>query len=162
MQTLLLNIPTVRKSLNSLYTFPMSTSVLTHIEYFISNHEAGETINNIYEIPSLACAVQYLHVATGFPTKATWIKSIHNGNYLTWPLLSIHNVNRHFPESKDIQKGHTHNQRQGVRLIKSKAPHPGTEPPQQRKNTMSSSMCMNPRVPCTRTKQGIPPTGRSG
>ena len=85
-------------------------AVLAHIEAFNSNQSAGETINNVYELPSLACAVQYLHAAAGFPTKATWLKSIRNGKYLTWSLLTIKNVNRHFLESEDTQKGHMRHQ----------------------------------------------------
>ena len=95
----------------------------------VGNQAAGETINNFYEIPSLACAVRYLHVAAGFPTKATWLKRIRNSNYLTRPLLTIHNMNRHFPESEETQKGHIRNQRHGVRSTKAKAPHPDTESP---------------------------------
>ena len=97
MHTLLLNGPMGRESLNSLYTVPTTASVLAHIEAFDSNQAAGETINNVYELPSPACAVRYLHAAAGFPTKETWLKSISNGNYITWPLLAIHNMNRHFP-----------------------------------------------------------------
>ena len=51
----------------------------------------------LYDLPSLARKVQYLHAAAGFPTKETGLNSIRNGNYLIWPLLTIHNVNRHFP-----------------------------------------------------------------
>ena len=95
--TILLNSLSGQESLNSLYTVPTSASVLAHIESFNSEHAAGETINNIYEVPSLEHAVWYLHAAAGFPTKATCLKSIRNGNYLPWPLLAIHDLNRHFP-----------------------------------------------------------------
>ena len=149
MHTLLLNGPTGREFLNSLYTFPKTASVVSHVDAFNSNHAVGETINNVYELPIMARAVLYLHAASGFPTKATWLKSIRNGNYLTWPRITIQNVNRHFLESEETQKSHMKNQRQGVRSTKAKAPHPGTESPPVDKNTMSSSMYMNPRGPCT-------------
>ena len=97
MHTLLLNGPTGREYLNSLYTVPTTASDLAHFEAFNSQKAAGETINNVYEIPSLLCAVRYLHADAGFTTKSTWLKSIRNSNYLTWPLLTIHNVNSHFP-----------------------------------------------------------------
>ena len=61
----------------------------------------------------------YLHAAAGFPTKETCIKAIHNGNYLWWSLINVKNVNKHLPESEEIQKGHMLNQRQGVRSTKS-------------------------------------------
>ena len=61
--TLLLNGPMVRESLNSLYTVPTTASFLAHIKAFNSNQAAGETINNVYELPILARAVRYLHTA---------------------------------------------------------------------------------------------------
>ena len=128
--TLLLNGPTGRKYLKSLYIASTTASVLSHIEAFNSNHAAGENTNNVYDPPSLAREVQYLHVAAGFPTKATFLKSIRNGNYIIWSLPAIHNVNRHLPESEEIQKGRMHIQCQGVRPTKSKAPHQGTSSPQ--------------------------------
>ena len=134
MHTLFINAPMGRESLNSLFAVPTTASVLAHIKAFNSNHSAGETINNVYKLTILARAVQYLHAAAGFTTKSTWPKSISNGNYLTWPLITIHNVNRHFPESEETQKGHMRNQRQGVRSTKAKAPHLGTEsPPEEKK-----------------------------
>ena len=69
MHTLFLDVPT-RKSLNTLYTVPTNASVLANIKYFNSNHAAGENINNVYELLNLAHAVQYLHAAAGFLTKA--------------------------------------------------------------------------------------------
>ena len=132
--TLLIDVPTGSESLNSLYTFLTTASVLSHTESLNSNQAVGCTINNVYDLPSLACAVHYLHAATGFPTKVMCLKSIRNSNYLTLEMLTIHNVNRHLPESEETQKGHMQNQRQGVRSTKAKAPHPGTEsPPAEKK-----------------------------
>ena len=76
---------------------------------------ASETIQNVYELLSIEGAVRYLHAAAIFPTKSTWLKSILHGNYLTWPLITIKNVHKYFPESEETQKGHMRNQRQGVR-----------------------------------------------
>ena len=133
MHTLLINGLMGRKSLNSLYTVPTPASILAKIESFNFNHAAGDTINNVYDLRSLARAVRYLHAAAGFPTKTTWLKSIRNSNYLIWPLLNIHNLNRHLPESEEVQKGHMQNQRQGVRSTKAKDPHTGTNlPPAQK------------------------------
>ena len=54
----------------------------------------------------------------GLPIKATWIKSIRNGNYLTWPLITVKNINKHFSESEETKNGHMQNKRQGVRSTK--------------------------------------------
>ena len=78
-----------------------------------------DTINNVYELPSIGRALRYLHAATGFPTNATWIKAIRKGNYLSWPLINVQNVSKHFLESEETQKGHMRNQWQGVQSTKS-------------------------------------------
>ena len=69
MHTLLLNGPTGHESIKSLYTVLTSASVIEHIKRFNDNHAAGETINNVYKIPSLERAVRYLNTTAGFPTK---------------------------------------------------------------------------------------------
>jgi hypothetical protein len=60
------------------------------------------------------------HAAVGFPVEETWLKTILQGNYNSWPLINITNVARYFHESEEIQKGHMHGQRQGVRSTKKK------------------------------------------
>ena len=75
-------------------------------------------INNVYELPSIEPAIRYLHGAAGLPTKATWLKSISKGSYLSWPLVNVKNVSKYFPESEETQKGHMKYQRQGVRSTK--------------------------------------------
>ena len=59
-----------------------------------------------------------MHGAAGFQTKNTWLKVIRKGNFLTWPLVNVKNVNKYFPESEETQKGHMRGQRQGVRSTK--------------------------------------------
>ena len=115
--TLLLDGPTGTESLNSLYAVPSSAAMVQHIKLF-SRPNPSEAINNVYELPSIERAVRYLHGAAGFPTKATWLKSIRAGNYLTWPLITVKHVHKYFPESEETQKGHMRNQRQGVRSTK--------------------------------------------
>ena len=118
--TLLLDGPTGTESLNSLYSVPSTAKMLNHIEAFAS--QPAETINNVYELPSIEPTIRYLHAAAGYPTKATWLEYIRQGNYITWPLVNVKNVNKYFPESEETQKGHMRNQRQGVRSTKAKAP----------------------------------------
>ena len=79
---------------------------------------AEEAIHNVYELPSIERTIRYLHAAAELQNKATWINSIINGNYLTWPLITVKNVNKHFPESEETQNGHMLNQKQGVRSTK--------------------------------------------
>ena len=51
-------------------------------------------------------SIHSLHAAAGFPTKDLWIKAIKNGNYATWPGITVEAVNKHFPESVETQEGH--------------------------------------------------------
>ena len=71
-----------------------------------------ETINVIFELPSAREA------SAGFPTKATFIEAIRNGNYSTWPKLTVTLINRYFPDSDETIKGHLKGQRQGIRSTK--------------------------------------------
>ena len=90
--------------------------MLSHLEVF--NHiprSAVEVINKFYELPSIKPEIRYLRGAFGFPKKAPWLKIIQKGNYITWPLINVKNVNKLFPESEETQKGHMRNQRQVVR-----------------------------------------------
>ena len=50
--------------------------------------------------------------------KDTWVKAITNGNYVSWPGLTVAAVNKHFPESVETQKGHMKKQHQNVQSTK--------------------------------------------
>ena len=76
--------------------------------------KASEEINNVYELPSTEKAIRFLHAAAGFPPKVTWLKAIRAGNYDSWPMISIRNVNKYFPESNEMQKGHMRQTREEV------------------------------------------------
>jgi hypothetical protein len=79
-----------------------------------------EAASNVYSLPSILQAIKYLHAAAGFPTKDTWVKAIKNGNYVSWPGLTLNAVNKHFPESIKTQQGRMKKQRQNVRPMKQK------------------------------------------
>ena len=65
-----------------------------------------EAAMNVYELPSTKEVVRFLHAALGFPTKATLLTAAKNGNLVTFPGLTPENINKHFPESDETQKGH--------------------------------------------------------
>jgi len=48
-----------------------------------------ETINVIFELPSAHETFLWYHASAGFPTKATFIDAVCNGNYSTWPKLTM-------------------------------------------------------------------------
>jgi hypothetical protein len=74
--------------------------------------------------------VQYLHASAGFPTKPTWIESIKNNHYASWPGLTIKAVTKHFPKSKEMMKYHGQKGKSGLRSTKTTEPiikiEPGT------------------------------------
>ncbi len=85
-----------------MYCLPSSESMRDHIAACYSNRPATkEAINNIYELSSIVPSILYLHGATGFPTKTTWLEAIHKGSYLTWSLVNVNNVNKYFPQSEE-------------------------------------------------------------
>jgi hypothetical protein len=86
----------------------------------LSTQKTKEVAANVYTLPSIKQAIRYLHAAAGFPTKDTWIKAITNGNYITWPRLTVEMVRRHYPDSVETLKGHLKKQRQNVRSTKKK------------------------------------------
>jgi hypothetical protein len=75
-----------------------------------------EYLHYAYELPSVKPTIGYLHGVAGF--KASWLKAIPKGNYLSWPLINVKNVVKYFPESDETQKGHMRGQRQGVQSTK--------------------------------------------
>ena len=79
-----------------------------------------ENVNAVYDLPSIGNAIRWHHASLGFPTKDTLIKAINAGFLKTWPLLTQHNVAKHFPDSHETTMGHTNQQRQGVRSTKPK------------------------------------------
>ena len=85
--------------------------MLKHIEIFKKDRPSTtEALNNVYELPNIEPAIRYLHGVADFPTKATWLKAIRNGSYLSCPLVNINIVNKNFPDSEETQTGHMHTQ----------------------------------------------------
>ncbi|EJK62784.1 hypothetical protein THAOC_16590 [Thalassiosira oceanica] len=83
----------------------------------------GTTVlaHNVYELPSIREAVRFMHAVCGFPAKSTWIKAIRNKHYVGWPLLTVTNVHKHFPETVETPRGHLNQSRAGVRSTRPKA-----------------------------------------
>ena len=80
-------------------------------EYFMTTNKVQSIewreANNVYNFTLKRDIVRYVYRATGSPVPATWIKSINNGNYATWPGLTSQLVRKHLPKSDYTTKGHT-------------------------------------------------------
>jgi hypothetical protein len=112
--TLILDHPSGQNSLNSMYTIETNQISRDHVALQICKNYCQEYLHNVYKLPSIEPTIWYLHGAAGFPTKASWLKAICKGNYLSWPLINVKKYAKYFPESEETQKGHMHSQRQGV------------------------------------------------
>ena len=80
-----------------------------------TNAIISEIAANVHDLPSTERVIRYLHAAAGFPTKSTWIQAIKAKFYATWPMLTEKNVQKHFPDSEETQKGHMRQIRTGTR-----------------------------------------------
>ena len=110
----LLDIPDGRNTLNALYSVPPFRAMHCHIDAMRNRPLPGEAINHVYELPRVEPAIRYMDAAAGFPTKATWLKAIRKGNFISWPLVNVKNIHKCFPKSKETQRRHMRSQRQGV------------------------------------------------
>ncbi len=61
-----------------------------------------------------------MHAVCGYPVKLTWLIAIKAGNYIGWPMLTEHNVNKYNPETSETPKGHMNQMRKNVRSTKAK------------------------------------------
>ncbi|KAL7427968.1 hypothetical protein ACHAXH_000914 [Discostella pseudostelligera] len=93
------------------------------------------TANAVFNLPSIGHTIKWHHASLGFPTKDTLLKSVNNGNFVTWPLLTQHNVSKHFPKSNETIMGHMNQQWQGVWSTKPKTPQPDTKAVTDTRNT---------------------------
>ncbi len=81
----------------------------------------NKTINVIFDLPSTHETFLWYHASAGFPPKETFIDAVRNGNYSTWPKLTVTLINRYYPDLDEMIKGHLKGQRQGIRLTKQRA-----------------------------------------
>lgn len=85
-----------------------------HIESPNQEH----AVNNAYELPLTEKVIRCIHAVAGYPIKATLFKAIQAGNFDTWPMVTVKNVNKFFPEFVETQKCHMGWTKKGVRSTK--------------------------------------------
>jgi hypothetical protein len=73
---------------------------------------------NVYDLPSTEQGIKWMHAVCGYPVKATWLKAIAAGNFIGWPLLTVQNVKKYYPETTETPKGHLNQTRKNVRSTK--------------------------------------------
>ncbi len=81
----------------------------------------NEAINVIFDLPSACQNFLWYHTAAGFPPKETFIRAVCNGNYATWPKLTVQLIPKYMLDLDETAKGHLKGQCQGIRSMKQKA-----------------------------------------
>jgi hypothetical protein len=76
--------------------------------------------NHTHENSNQKALINYLHAACFSPVKSTWITTIKNGIFSSWPGLTEHAVEKHLSKSTSTTKGHLNQQRQNARTTKIK------------------------------------------
>jgi hypothetical protein len=79
--TLLLNHFHKHDCLNFAYNVESTIITREHINSIMLQAINWEYIHKVYEFPSIKLTIRYLHAAAGFPTEASWLKSICWVNY---------------------------------------------------------------------------------
>jgi hypothetical protein len=92
----------------------------SNAKYLLLDKTSEDAIANVYELPSTSQVIKYLHASAGYPMKATWLKAIDSGSFLTWPHLTAKAVQKHFPQSDETTQGHLRSIKQGIRSTKTK------------------------------------------
>ena len=64
--------------------------------------------------------MKYLHAASVYPVRDTWIKATKAGNYESWPELTYNNAAKYCPSADETIKGHMVQTRHNVRSTKPK------------------------------------------
>jgi hypothetical protein len=77
--------------------------------------------NAIFDLPNTRQFLMYYHALAGFSVNETFMDAVRAKNYATWPGLTTTLISKHFPDSKEMQKGHMKGQRKGVRSTRVKA-----------------------------------------
>ncbi len=77
-------------------------------------HATPKTINVIFDLPSSRKTFLWYQASAVFPPKETFIDAARNGNYATWPKLTVMLINQYYPNSDETVKGHLKVQRQGI------------------------------------------------
>jgi hypothetical protein len=66
--------------------------------------------NHAHDNNSQKVLINYLHAGCFSPVKSTWITAIKKGNFLSWPGLTEHAVEKYLSKSIATTKGHLNQQ----------------------------------------------------
>ena len=84
--------------------------------------------------------VRYFHAAAGLTVCNTWLQSIKEGNFASWPGLTYQNSSKYFPITDEILNGHMVQVCQGVQSPNTK---PQNKPTPQKNLSKAISLPRN-------------------
>ena len=105
----------------------------------LSHDTPTEQAHKVYELPSIFQGIKLMHAVCGYPVKSTWRKAIRAVNYVGYPILSIENIYKNYPETEETPKVHLNKSRQNVRSTKPNA----TPPPTKNYTTLQGKRSRN-------------------
>ena len=97
---------------HGLWRFPVVDQ--NNADISLTRKEPNESLHNVFDLPSIEHTIRYMHASIEFPTRRTSEKAIQRGIFIGWPMVTIKNVNKYFPEIKETVRGHNDQQWQGV------------------------------------------------
>ena len=86
----------------------------------LQNNEPSQQAHAITQHRNIKDAIQFLHAACFSPIVTTWTKAIENGNFITWPTITVGNVTKHATPSAATIKGHMDQERKNKATTKVK------------------------------------------
>jgi hypothetical protein len=102
------NFNSQRDKESSLWRVPLDPSPPLNVGQEHSAH-------NVYEQKSIQDTMTYLYACCFSPVTDTWIKSIQNGHFATWPSITVSNVRKYLFKSDATAKVHINQIRQNIR-----------------------------------------------
>jgi hypothetical protein len=93
---------------SSLWRVPLNPAPPLNVGHEHSAH-------NVYEQKSIQDTITYLHACCFSPITDTWLKSIQNGHFATWPSVTVENVRKHLFNSDATANGHMNQIIQNIR-----------------------------------------------
>ncbi len=93
-----------RCNTSGLWTLSLATNYSNCDHTTESQRTTNEQASAVFDLPSTRQTFLWYHAAAGFPTKETFLRAVHKGNYATWPKLTMHMIHNHFPDSDKTSK----------------------------------------------------------
>ena len=114
------------------FTFPSMPTLQACSTRF--NKGTKYLANNALSMATNPDLAMYYHCAAFYPVPTTFITSINNGNFSTWPGLTAELITKHLPKILVKAKGHDKLTRKNIRSTRPQDPTPylpvTSDPPQ--------------------------------